>query len=84
MDGRTERLAFRLWTFVIRHPRIYELFGMMLKDVLGDGSGGCIRSLPCFAARGPLAAWLSERDLAAPPSKNFRQLWRERRKAGVA
>jgi len=77
--GRLERLGFRVWAWVMRHPRIYELAGLMASAVLpGDH---WFRRAPALLNYGPLRAWLSQRDLP-PVGKSFRQLWRERRKAG--
>ncbi|MEO8028812.1 MAG: hypothetical protein ABI823_20190, partial [Bryobacteraceae bacterium] len=39
-----------------------------------------IKKLPAILQRGPAGAWLSERDLPAPPAKSFRTQWRERQK----
>ncbi len=78
--GRLERLGFRAWAWVMRHPRIYELAGLMASAVLpGDH---WFRRAPALLNYGPLRAWLSQRDLP-PVGKSFRQLWRERRKAGA-
>ena len=78
--GRLERLAFRAWAFVMRHPRLYELLGMMGPAVMGGGNGprAWLKNVPGLLRVGPLAAWLSERDLPPPAPKSFRQLWRER------
>jgi L-lactate dehydrogenase complex protein LldF len=76
--NRLERFAFRAWAWVMRHPRLYEMAGMAAASLApsGDG-GGWVRSVPIKV--GPLNAWLSQRDLPSPPTKSFRQLWRERR-----
>jgi L-lactate dehydrogenase complex protein LldF len=62
---RSERLAFRMFAWIMRHPRIYEQFRW-------------VRKLGKLPATGPLKAWLSQRDLPHLPSKSFRELWRER------
>src|SRR5579864_641216 len=76
--NRLERLAFKVWAWVMRHPRLYEMAGMAAASLApsGDG-GGWVRSVPINLA--PLNAWLSPRDLPSAPAKSFRQLWRERR-----
>ena len=78
-EDRLERLGFRGWAYVMRHPRLYEMSGMMASLFLGKASNGYIRKVPGLAGKGPLGAWLSQRDLAAPAPKSFRQMWRERR-----
>jgi len=74
--GRLERLAFRVWAWVMRHPRIYEMAGMAAASLAPSESAGWVRSAP--VNMGPLRAWLSQRDLPPPPAKSFRQMWRER------
>ena len=80
--GRIERLIFRGWAWVMRHPRIYEMAGSMGSLMLprSDG-GGLIRRVLPFMNVGPLAAWLSQRDLPPLAPRSFRQLWRGRVKA---
>ena len=76
--NRLERFAFGVWAWVMRHPRLYEMAGMAAASLAPSGSGGgWVRSVPIKVA--PLNAWLSQRDLPSPPTKSFRQLWRERR-----
>ncbi len=80
-ENRLEKLAFRLWAWVMRHPRIYEMLGTMASAAAsGDGSRGWLARLPACFNRGPLAAWASQRDLPALPERSFRQLWRARPK----
>ena len=74
--NRLERLAFRVWAWVMRHPRIYEVAGMAAAALAPSGDGGWVRSVPVSA--GPLRAWLSQRDLPSVAPKSFRQMWRER------
>jgi hypothetical protein len=64
----------------MRRPRIYEMLGFMGSALFGDGDGW-IRRVPRLLNYGPLAAWLSQRDLPRLPARSFRQLWRARRKA---
>jgi L-lactate dehydrogenase complex protein LldF len=75
-QGRLERLAFRAWSFVMRHPRIYSALAMAAPTVFGDTGGRWIRSSPM--AFGPLAKWLAHRDMPPPAPRSFRQLWAER------
>ncbi len=63
---QSERLAFRMFAWVMRHPSIYTLFRW-------------VRRMKRLPAAGPLKAWLSQRDLPKLPPKSFRELWRERK-----
>ncbi|MCC7498842.1 MAG: iron-sulfur cluster-binding protein [Bryobacterales bacterium] len=77
---RLERLGFQLWAWVMKHPRLFELGGVIGSTVLSNGDGKeYIRRLPGWMNFGPLKGWISQRDLPAPAAKSFRQLWRERR-----
>jgi L-lactate dehydrogenase complex protein LldF len=77
-----EHLIFRGWAWLMRHPKLFELGGMMGAAVLpAPAEGGLIRKVPPFMRVGPLKAWLQERDLPPLPEKSFRQLWRARVKA---
>ena len=74
-----ERLGFRLWAWVMRHPRIYEMLGLTAAAVLASQeSNGRLRRPPALLNRGPLRAWFSQRDLPALPERSFRQAWRAR------
>jgi L-lactate dehydrogenase complex protein LldF len=75
VQNRWERLAFRVWARVMRHPRWFELAGMMGGAVMGEGWS---RRLPAFLNVGPLKAWTEHRDIPAPAPKSFRQAWRSR------
>jgi len=69
-----EKLGFRLWAWVLRRPRLYELAGLAAQALLGTGGDGrWLRSLP-----GPLRAWTASRDFPPPAPRSFRQLWRMR------
>lgn len=79
-QSKLERLVFRIWAWVMKHPRLFEFGGMAASSVLTDDHGsGWIRRLPWPMNVGPLKAWVSQRDLPAPAAKSFRQIWRERR-----
>ena len=79
-DGRgwLERFAFRAFAWVMRHPRIYEIGGMAAASLAPSSNGGWIKQASGLMGLAPLSAWLSQRDLPAPPAKSFRQMWRER------
>ncbi len=60
-----EKLAMRMFSWIMRHPRVYEQFKWVRK----------MRTLP---STGPLKAWLSQRDLPKLPEKSFREQWKTR------
>jgi L-lactate dehydrogenase complex protein LldF len=63
-EGKTvELLAFRMFGWLMRHPKIYAFLG-----TIGARLGPYL----------PLRRWTQERDLPRPASKSFRQLWRDR------
>jgi L-lactate dehydrogenase complex protein LldF len=75
--GRLERMGFRIWAWMMRHPRWYEMAGRVAAGVLVTEDGGT-RAIPPFLKVGPLRAWLSQRDLPPVAPKSFRQMWRAR------
>ncbi len=77
-QNRMEKLAFRVFAWVMTHPRIYEMAGRLAASVAPAGDGKWIGSLPAPMSVGPMKAWLSERDLPPSPSKSFREMWRNR------
>jgi L-lactate dehydrogenase complex protein LldF len=83
-DGanRMEKLGFRVWAWVMRHPKIYEMAGMvgaaLGHAIQGTGKSGWLREVPGSDRIPPLQGWLSERDLPPPPQRSFRQMWRSR------
>jgi len=73
-----EKLGYRLWAWLMRHPRAFEIAGALARSVLAaEGASAGLRSLP-----GPWKAWAEQRDLPRPGGKSFRQLWRMRRGSG--
>ncbi|MBI3473179.1 MAG: iron-sulfur cluster-binding protein [Candidatus Solibacter usitatus] len=76
-QGRLERLAFKAWAWVMRHPGLYEFLGMAAAFV-APSEEGYVRGLPGWMKAGPLGQWLSQRELPAPAPKSFRQMWRRR------
>lgn len=82
-EGRLEKLAFQAFAWVMRHPKIYEMFGMMGGAVFSDSdSKSWIRHVPALMSFGPLQSWLNQRDLPKPASHSFRQQWRARKRNG--
>ena len=76
--GRLEKLGFRLWAWLMRHPKLYEAAGTA-GSVIASGDSGWMTRLPGLMNIGPVKAWTSQRDMPALAAKSFRQLWRERR-----
>jgi L-lactate dehydrogenase complex protein LldF len=77
-SNRLERLAFKLWAWVMCHPRIYEMAAMVAAGVAPAGNGQWLRRAPALMNLPPVRAWLSQRDLPPAPSTSFRDLWRKR------
>jgi L-lactate dehydrogenase complex protein LldF len=76
--GKWEKFAFRLFSFTVRRPRLYE-FATTLASALFPGERGqWLRSLPSFLQIPPLRGWLSQRDLPPPAPESFRAQWRNR------
>jgi L-lactate dehydrogenase complex protein LldF len=67
----SELRAFRMFSWIMRHPRAYARFGKLLRFGARTTPGAA----KMFA---PLKAWLSQRDLPPMPERSFRELWRER------
>ncbi len=65
-----ERLGFRVWAWVMTHPRIYKLLGWL-----------AARFWPIVPKVGPLGKWASQRELPKPASRSFHHVWRARRRA---
>ena len=76
--NRIEKLAYRVFAWIMTHPRVYEWAGRMAAAAAPAGDGGWIRNLPPPLNVGPIQAWLSRRDLPPPPAKSFREQWRRR------
>jgi L-lactate dehydrogenase complex protein LldF len=77
-QNRLEKLAFRLFAWLMAHPRWYELAARVGASLAPSEDGGWIRTVPAAMNFGPLKAWLSQRDLPAAPAKSFREMWRQR------
>jgi L-lactate dehydrogenase complex protein LldF len=75
-EDRAEKLAFRAWAWLMRHPKLYELAGTAGSAVSPEG--GWLKSMPGLMNVGPAKAWTSQRDMPAVAERSFRQLWRER------
>lgn len=78
-DGRLEKLAFQLYSFVMARPGLYNFIaGMAPRFFPGQSDGKWLNKVPGVMSIPPVAGWLSQRDLPPPPEKGFRELWRER------
>ena len=75
-QNRLEKLAFRIFAWVMTHPRVYEMAGRMAAAMAPSDGGGWGRNVPALMNIGPLRAWLSQRDLPPAPSRSFREMWR--------
>jgi L-lactate utilization protein LutB len=77
-QNRLEKLAFRMFAWLMTHPRWFEMAGRIGASLAPSDDGGWIRRVPVLMNIGPVKAWLSQRDLPPPPAKSFRELWRRR------
>ena len=75
---RLERLAFRVFAWLMCHPKMYEMAGRIAASLAPTEAGGWIRNAPPGLDVPPVRAWLSQRDLPPPPARSFRQMWRQR------
>jgi L-lactate dehydrogenase complex protein LldF len=67
-----EHFAFRFFAWMMSHPSAYRLLA---------GLGTRFLRFPgLLKLAGPAQAWLSQRDLPAPPEKSFAELWKARAK----
>ena len=68
-----ERLLIRLWSFCARRPHLYAFAAAVGGRLLAlcGGKDKKIRRLPLAAG------WFSGRNLAAPPGRTFRAMWKE-------
>ncbi|HUB77309.1 MAG TPA: LutB/LldF family L-lactate oxidation iron-sulfur protein [Bryobacteraceae bacterium] len=65
--NRLEKLGFRLFAWLMTHPPLFEMAGRIARSMGWPTS-----------RKGPLGAWLSERDLPPLPAHSFREMWRRR------
>lgn len=70
---RGEELIYRLWSRMMRSPKLYGLMTRTAARVLPwFAEKGWLRRLP-----GPLAGWTKCRDFPAPAPRSFRDRWTE-------
>ncbi len=77
-QGGLERMAFRAYAWLMRHPKLFEIAGRLASVLAPASSSGWLRGVPAIMNIPPVRAWLSQRDLPAPPHQSFRQQWRTR------
>jgi L-lactate dehydrogenase complex protein LldF len=77
-QNRLEKFAFRMFAWLMTHPRLYEMAGRMAAAMAPSEDGGWIRNVPPLMKLAPVRRWLNGRDLPPPPAKSFRELWRRR------
>jgi L-lactate dehydrogenase complex protein LldF len=65
--NRLEKWSFRAFAWLMTHPGLYEMAGRIARTMGWPAT-----------RRGPLGAWLSERELPPLPAHSFRELWRRR------
>jgi L-lactate dehydrogenase complex protein LldF len=66
--GGLERFAFRMFAWLMAHPKIYLLAGRMAATLA-----------PIVPPVGPLKNWASQRTLPRPAKQSFHQLWAARK-----
>ncbi len=72
-SGLGEHLAYRLWSWVLRRPRMYRLALRLARlFVRPFAINGWLRHLP-----GPAKGWTAVRDFPAPAARPFRDRWKE-------
>lgn len=71
-----ERLVYRLWAWSMKSPALYNLISNFQKRDLRRRAGGSgwVQKLPKVAS-----GWTQVRDMPAPASKTFHQLWKQKR-----
>lgn len=80
-EGRIEHLGFKAWALVMSNPGLWKMALSGAPFTMSATENGWLRTVPGFMKLGPIAAWLSQRDLPAPAPKSFRKLWKERQQA---
>jgi L-lactate dehydrogenase complex protein LldF len=76
LNGRVERMVYRLWAWGLKSPFLYGVIGTMQKfDLRRRAKGtGWVSDLPKVAA-----GWTQIRDMPAPAKRTFHQMWAKRK-----
>jgi L-lactate dehydrogenase complex protein LldF len=76
LNSPIERIVYRLWAWAMRSPFLYAMIGTLQKwDLRRRAKGsGWVGEMPSVAA-----GWTQVRDMPAPASRTFHQVWRERK-----
>ena len=69
-SGGVERFAFRVWAWLMTHPKTYLALAR-----LGSKSAGLLPKV------GPLGSWTSQRELPPMASQSFHRWWAQRRRS---
>jgi L-lactate dehydrogenase complex protein LldF len=72
--SRLEKRGFQVWSWVMRHPRVFEALAFVAQAVIPRPDRG--RWLSSFPG---LKAWTETRDFPPPAPLSFRRLWRARK-----
>jgi L-lactate dehydrogenase complex protein LldF len=77
INGRVERMVYRVWAWGMGSPVLYRVMGAVQRFDLRrrGGKSGWISRLP-FVAGG----WTQVRDLPTPAPRSFHQLWKSKPK----
>lgn len=75
INGRLERMVYRMWGWGLKFPFLYGVIGGLQKFDLRRRAGGTgwVKSLPRIAS-----GWTQVRDMPAPAKKTFHEMWRKR------
>jgi L-lactate dehydrogenase complex protein LldF len=70
--GRMEAMAYRVWGWSMRRPRVYRLLTWLATRTVGrwKRGSGWLTKLP-----GGLGGWTEKRDFPAPAPERFRDWW---------
>jgi L-lactate dehydrogenase complex protein LldF len=68
-SGGVERWAFRVWAWLMTHPKTYRLLARVGATFF-----------PVLPKIGPLRSWTSQRELPRLALQSFQKLWAERRR----
>jgi L-lactate dehydrogenase complex protein LldF len=75
LNGKLERMVYRMWAWSLRSPVLYKFITIGQKwDLRRRAKGsGWVKDLPKGAA-----GWTQIRDMPVPAKKTFHELWKQR------